>query len=98
MTEDTCPNCGEETEHYTAPQPDFVEEDWEDPPSPSNPKRVLWVKGYGFDEEVFAKTVIEINEMFQDTKSWVVAEEPDMEPEEAFEKALLISEDELEEE
>lgn len=83
----------ESKEHYVAPQPEFEELDWEDPPGPMNPKRVLWVEGYGFEDEVFKEVIKKINRMFQDTKSWVVADEPEGTALEAFEEAMELQDE-----
>lgn len=70
---------------YTAPTPIDAEGYMG---SRVDPQRVLWVEGYGFEDDVFHNVIKEINSMFQDEYSIVVAEESDMKAKYAYKKAL----------
>lgn len=85
MTED-------ESEEYVAPRPEK-----DDSYEFSKAERVLWLKGYGFEKEVFEQVSREVSQMFKDVDTWVVAGEiEDEDPEDVLEKAWEMRYENLE--
>ena len=85
MTDDTTAG------RYVAPHPEPEEGEEFVMKGPTDPSRVLWIEGYGFDDETFTEVASEIGRMFQDDKSHVIVDEPEnMTPKEAFEKGMRM--------
>lgn len=73
---------------YTAPRPNDGEypEEW--------PERVIWVEGYGFDDDVFQEVMQNISAMFQDCGTVPVADVPsDSTAREKYVEAMEMAEE-----